>query len=81
MPLYDYGCGECEHTFTAMKRISERNNPGPCEKCGNKNVNLLLSMPAILYSGTGTIHSKTDDGWKDRLKTIKKNNPLGNIDI
>jgi hypothetical protein len=34
-----------------------------------------------MKNGTGGILSKTDNGWKDTLKTIKKNNPLGNIDV
>ena len=32
----------------------------------------VLSAPKIV-SGTGSLLSKTDDGWKENLKRIKKN--------
>lgn len=32
----------------------------------------VLSVPLIV-SGVGNLHSKTDDGWKENLKRIKKN--------
>lgn len=35
--------------------------------------------PSHLVSGVGGI--KTDDGFKDVLKTIKKNNPGSNIEV
>ena len=45
------------------------------------NLELQLSAPKII-SGTGTIHGRhTDDGWKDTLKQIKKNNPGSKIKV
>lgn len=79
--MYDYKCNDCEAVTTELRRIANRNDASTCTSCGSVEVSIKLGMPGILYSGTGTIHSKTDDGWKDRLRTIKKNNPLGNIEV
>lgn len=37
----------------------------------------LLSTPKIV-SGTGSVLSKTDDGWKENLKRIKDGSGSGN---
>ena len=44
------------------------------------DLELQLSTPKII-SGTGGVLSKTDEGWKDTLKQIKKNNPGSNIKV
>ena len=36
------------------------------------DIEQVLSAPKIV-SGTGSLLSKTDDGWKENLKRIKKN--------
>ena len=38
----------------------------------------VLSTPNFSYSGVGSLLSKTDDGWKDRLKQIKDGSGKGN---
>jgi len=81
MPLYDYTCESCDHKFVKMNTIAERKNGGHCTECDSPSVKMMVGTPALLYQGTGTIHSKTDNGWRDTLKTIKKNNPLGNIEV
>jgi len=77
MPTYDYKCDDCKDVFTRIRKIVERNDPSICSSCGGGHVALKVGAPTLLYQGTGGILSKTDDGWKDTLKTIKKNNPLG----
>lgn len=79
MPMYDYKCKSCEVITTEMRRIAARNDASTCESCGGSEVSIQLGMPAVLYSGVGSVYGTTSDGWKDRLKTIQKNNPLGNI--
>ena len=45
------------------------------------NLELQLNTPQIIGS-IGTVHGRhTDDGWKDTLKEIKKNNPGNNIKV
>ena len=41
------------------------------------NVSQVLSAPKIV-SGTGSLLSKTDDGWKENLKRIKSGSGRGN---
>ena len=38
----------------------------------------VMSTPNFSYSGVGSLLSKTDDGWKDRLKQIKDGSGKGN---
>lgn len=50
MPIYDYECQNCKHTFTDVKRISDRKEPesSPCPKCGAMGVKqAILSAPAV----------------------------------
>jgi putative FmdB family regulatory protein len=35
MPLYDYRCRACHHTFEATRSIAERDYPTRCPECGN----------------------------------------------
>ena len=45
------------------------------------NLELEPSAPKII-SGIGSVIGRhTDDGWKDTLKEIKKNNPRSNIKV
>jgi len=41
------------------------------------NVSQVLSAPKIV-SGTGSLLSKTDDGWKENLTRIKSGSGRGN---
>ena len=81
MPIYDYKCDDCKDVFTKIRKIAERNDPSTCPSCRGSHVYIRVGAPALMKNGTGGILSKTDNGWKDTLKTIKKNNPLGNIDV
>jgi putative FmdB family regulatory protein len=81
MPIYDYRCNDCGSDSREIRKIAERNGPSTCSSCGGSHVYIKVGAPALMTNGTGGILSKTDDGWKDTLKTIKKNNPLGNIDV
>ena len=42
------------------------------QTCLEYNLKQVLSAPKII-TGTGSLLSKTDDGWKENLKRIKKN--------
>ena len=43
MPLYEYECQECEHTFETLVRDKE---PAACPQCHKKRIQRLLSVPA-----------------------------------
>ncbi|HJW50356.1 MAG TPA: FmdB family zinc ribbon protein [Candidatus Limnocylindria bacterium] len=51
MPIYDYRCDHCGHVFSAVQSFKDE----PLEKCPNcaKKPRRLLSMPAIVFKGSG----------------------------
>ncbi|PID38039.1 MAG: hypothetical protein CSA65_04260 [Proteobacteria bacterium] len=47
MPLYEFTCEACQHTFDAMKPMDRRDEPEPCPSCG-KAAYLQMSAAAVL---------------------------------
>jgi putative FmdB family regulatory protein len=43
MPLYEYECQDCEHTFESLVRDQE---PTECPQCHQKRLQRLHSVPA-----------------------------------
>lgn len=46
MPLYDYECPNCKHTFEAFKTIAERENAW-CPICQEVRAKQIISAPAV----------------------------------
>lgn len=51
MPLFDYACEACGHTFEVLQKYSDP-PPAECPSCGGK-IERLVSAPAIQFKGTG----------------------------
>ena len=51
MPLYEYQCTKCKHTFEKIQKFSDP-PVTKCPECGGK-VEQLLSAPAIQFKGAG----------------------------
>jgi putative FmdB family regulatory protein len=51
LPLYEYQCTKCKHTFEKIKKFSDPPEK-KCPECGGK-VEQLLSAPAIQFKGAG----------------------------
>jgi putative FmdB family regulatory protein len=52
MPIYEYHCDPCDHTFETLVR-----NPGDaahCPKCGNIELTKQFSVPAAAQTGRGS---------------------------
>ncbi|MDP7368033.1 MAG: zinc ribbon domain-containing protein [Candidatus Pacebacteria bacterium] len=81
MPYYDYHCMACSHTFEMNMRISERKKPTeePCPECSKSEIIQQLATP---YHGDPWHFAgkKPDEGFKDRLKEIKKSHRGSTID-
>src|SRR3954466_4064991 len=63
MPLYEYQCDECGHTFEKIQKFSDPLET-TCPKCGGP-VHKLVSSPAIQFKGSGfyiTDYPKGDKG-------------------
>jgi putative FmdB family regulatory protein len=66
MPIYDYRCDHCGHVFSAVQSFSDE----ALEKCPNcgKRPRRLLSMPAIVFKGSGWY--KTDSRPADKSSDL-----------
>jgi putative FmdB family regulatory protein len=51
MPLYEYRCESCGHTFEKIQKFSDPHED-TCPKCGGV-VKKLVSSPAIQFKGSG----------------------------
>ena len=52
MPLYEYGCSDCGHTFELMQKMSDP-DPSHCPECNGTNVPKLMSTGAFHLKGGG----------------------------
>lgn len=62
MPIYDYRCDHCGHMFSAVQSFNDEALQ-KCPTCGKKP-RRLLSMPAIVFKGSGWY--KTDSRPADK---------------
>jgi putative FmdB family regulatory protein len=51
MPLYEYHCEPCDHTFETL--IRGTSDLARCPHCGSVEVDKLLSVPATAHTGHG----------------------------
>ena len=74
MPLYTYHCKECEHDFTDMQRIDNRDIPceAPCPACGASEAVHRTITGMTISAGVGDFRKNVPAWMKDRLKEIKK---------
>jgi len=82
MPTYQYKCNECENEFEEIHRIADREVPVDklCGVCGQGNIKLIPQSPSMVSMRDGW-RRHTDQGWKDHLKQIKRNNPGSTLDV
>lgn len=56
MPLFEFKCNDCDNVFEELILKNQDDNPA-CPKCGNKNVEKLLSAGSVrphgIPSGSG----------------------------
>ena len=82
MPYYDYYCSSCKYEFEINMKISERNVPTqePCPESSERDVELQLATPTIgdpwRFAG-----KRPDEGFRDRLREIKKHHRGNSIDV
>lgn len=81
MPVYDYKCKNCGHTFDKVLSISKRNQPEsqPCPSCGKHEVGIAVGLSSIV-SGV-SLKDKRPDGFREVLKNIKKAHPNGGMQV
>ncbi|MDF1646249.1 MAG: zinc ribbon domain-containing protein [Legionellaceae bacterium] len=52
MPIYEYQCYACHHTFDARQKMSDEPLK-ECPECGQNTVNKLVSAAGFQLKGTG----------------------------
>ena len=65
MPLYDYECGACGHTFETQQGIKEK-RLDLCPKCGLHELMRLISNTNFVLDGSGWADSGYDKWRKKR---------------
>ena len=85
MPIYEYACDSCGNQFEVKQKFSDPPVTS-CEKCG-EDVRKLISVPGIVFKGTGWYvtdysnklkdPSQTTDGQKGEKKDDKKEGTAG----
>lgn len=83
MPMYGYFCADCGHEFDDLKTVANRREPTekPCPKCGAEGTVDIKVSAAAITSSDGNFLSKVPDGFKDRLREIKKTFGNSTIDV
>jgi putative FmdB family regulatory protein len=84
MPTYLYKCNKCGNEFEEVHKIVDREIPlkSPCDMTNfcDGELKIVPQMPSMV-SMRDTWRGQTDDGWKDTLREIKKNNPGSTLDV
>ena len=58
MPIYEFRCKKCEHTFETLAGINEDGSSLECPECGETGPEKLLSI----FSSTGTESPASSSG-------------------
>ncbi len=60
MPLYEYACRRCEHTFEEL--VSGEASAVECPQCRAREVERLLSVPARPQTATTALPTACGEG-------------------
>lgn len=52
MPIYEYHCAPCDHTFETL--IRNQGDTAHCPKCGTIELTKQFSVPAAAQTGRGS---------------------------
>ena len=81
MPMYEYHCRECQHTFEKILKIDNRKDPEaePCPNCKKEGAVYqgVSATPFLDPVRLGVI--RPDNGFRNVLRSIHERNPGSNI--
>ncbi len=69
MPLFDYRCNACGHTFEVLIRRGDP--PSACPQCGGADLRRLVGMPAFRMASDAAQVGRIERRVKDYLKDGK----------
>ena len=80
MPTYEYHCKKCDLVFEESHSIEERRKPCEVNRCEEGGCDIDITFGKIsLVDPVRLGRKKPDDGFRDVLKEIKRNNRGSNI--
>jgi putative FmdB family regulatory protein len=57
MPLYEYQCQGCDHTFETLRGFHEKDEDVVCPQCGKKKAEKLLSACRTVKGESSTANT------------------------
>ena len=66
MPIYEYVCTECTHTFDALQKLSDA-PLSDCPSCEKPALKKKISAPSFRLSGSGWYETDFKSGNKKNL--------------
>ncbi|MCH9689592.1 MAG: zinc ribbon domain-containing protein [Gammaproteobacteria bacterium] len=72
MPIYEYQCNACQHTFDKLQKMSDEPIK-QCPECGQNTVDKLVSAAAFQLKGTGWYVTDFKDKPKKEADKSDKN--------
>lgn len=84
MPMYDFACKKCGHTFETNRKISERDTTSDmnCGECGTTGeIERLVSAPMFAYGiTTSGGYGASIGGFQEVLSKIHRRAPGSQLD-
>jgi putative FmdB family regulatory protein len=71
MPIYEYQCSNCHHTFDLMQKMSD-DPVKKCPDCGKNTVERLVSAAGFQLKGTGWYVTDFKNKDKPKNKSSEK---------
>lgn len=59
MPLYDYRCADCGHSFEALQRIADSGRASACPACGSTQVALRITGFSTIAVSAGRFRASS----------------------
>ena len=83
MPVYVFGCKECNHEFEKQETIANRRNPlsEPCPSCGKKEIEMLPAGGLSIGDPLKLGFTKKDSRFMEKLAAIKSKHPGSTIKL
>jgi putative FmdB family regulatory protein len=72
MPIYDFACSACGHSFERLQKLSDA-DPTVCPDCGKASVSRQVTAPSFRLAGSGWYETdfKKDGDKKKNLADTK----------
>jgi len=80
MPIYEYKCQNCGHSFEQLQKVTDK-LLSTCPECGKKQLKKLISNTSFQLKGTGwyvTDFKDKKETASDKPKTGKKDTEAKN---